>query len=228
MLKGHMGGVRHSSFSRNGRLLITASEDKTVKVRDVSVTVHSSRTLVCAWFHILYLVFRCVPRNVDVTRVSKFLHDVEVSADHAFANCCYRVYVPECDYGCVSEKSMFCRRLELVPRLVLNKPLWSSNFLLPCKFEYKTTELMHTKSFQWSPSLHRTPISRPHYLQIWNLPSQKFMCTFTGHNNWVRCATFRCFIVYTKARGCLSVPPSLCLMLNNRATLICSNPNIPC
>lgn len=66
MLKGHMGGVRHGSFSRNGRLLITASEDKTVKVGDVSVVSCATST-------------RC-------------------------ANRYHRMYLPECDHGCVSEK----------------------------------------------------------------------------------------------------------------------------
>lgn len=36
------------------------------------------------------------------------------------------------------------------------------------------------------------PLPRILSHQIWSLPSQRFVCTLNGHNNWVRCATFRC------------------------------------
>ena len=64
-------------------------------------------------------------------------------------------------------------------------------YLLPCS--------------QWVLTLPPRPTPRPRperllstnasSMQVWSLPSQKFVCTLTGHNNWVRCATFRCVTV---------------------------------
>ena len=66
--------------------------------------------------------------------------------------------------------------------------------------------------------------------QIWSLPSQKFVCTLSGHNNWVRCATFRCAAAPVMAmlrygRGSGEPVP---ILKYDKMTTLCARVSPPC